>query len=413
MINRRTFLFGAAGIALTSFLTGCRQTAANALKITLLEGSIPSQVLQTFQKQADSPVSFQVGTQIESVFQQLQRWQKKPETSAFSLKRFLPWAKAENAPKPDHLVSLGDYWLESAIAQNLIEPLEIPPNSLEKLPAAWQQFASRDEKGQLEGQMTTAGVTSTAGSQSPSPPPKTPPKISLWAAPYQFQNLVIVYNQRLVSDDNPLFQSWRDLLQPSLRASIALPNHPRLVIALAQKIQSGRFNPVIENLNSGPVLSAAVIDTFNQLNSQVKTYDSENSLKALINEDVKAIVGWSGDAVAAKARYRDLRIVAPKEGTLLSADMWVRPKGADMSAAAQQWIDFCWQTGPATQMSVSNRGLSPIFLQKDTPLPETLANGLLSAETIANSEPLLPIPMALQTAYWEQWQQLRSGDRAG
>ncbi len=407
MINRRTFLLGTASIALTSFLSSCRQTAANALKIRLLEGAIPSQVLQAFQKQLNSPVSFQMGMQIDSIFQQLQLWQKAPEPSAFSLKRFLPWAKAESAPKPDHLVSLGDYWLESAIAQNLIDPLDLPPNSLEKLPTGWQQLARRDENGQPEGLISAAGIASPT-----SPPPKAP-KISLWAAPYQFQSLVIVYNQRLLSGDSPAFESWHDLLAPSLRASIALPNHPRLVIALAQKIQSGRFNPVLESLNNGPALDTAIVDTFKQLNGQVKTYDSENSLKALINEDVKAIVGWSGDAVAARERYRDLKIVVPKEGTLLSADMWVRPKGAEMSVAAQQWIDFCWQSGPATQLSVSNRGLSPIFVQKDIRLPKTLANGLWSAETLENSEPLLPIPQALQVAYWKQWQQLRSGASVG
>jgi putative spermidine/putrescine transport system substrate-binding protein len=403
MINRRTLLFGTASIAVTSLLTSCRQAATDALKITLLEGSIPSQVLQSFQKQASNPVSFQMGTQIGSIFQQLQRWQIAPKKSV-SLRRYLPWNQDETLPKPDNLVSIGDYWLESAIAQNLISPLELLPSSLEKLPTAWQQFSSRDEKGRLESQVMAQDIASQANNSENSP--IKPPKISLWAAPYQFQSLVIVYNQRLLPAGT--FKRWQDLLQLSLRQSLALPNHPRLVIALAQKIQSDRFNPILEGLETSPSLDAASLDTLKQLHQQVKTYDAENSLKALINEDVKAIVGWSGDAVAATERYRDLKIVVPEEGTLLSADMWVRPKGADMSDAAQQWIDFCWQTGPATEISLSNRGLSPIFLQKNISLPETLANGLLSAAAMANSEPLLPIPMALQAAYLKQWQQLRS-----
>jgi putative spermidine/putrescine transport system substrate-binding protein len=420
MINRRTLLLGTAGTLLTSLLTSCRQTAANALKVTLLEGSIPSQVLQRFQKQADTPVNFEIGAQIDSIFQQLQRWQKEPETSAFSLRRFLPWVKAEAIPKPNHLVSLSDYWLESAIAQKLIAPLEIPSASLEKLPAAWQQFASRDAKGQLEGQIPEAQIPEAqipeaqSGDSQPNQQP-TAPKISLWAAPYQFQSLVIIYHQRFWPDNQPPFASWRDLLQPSLRQSLALPGHPRLVMALAEKIQRGRFNPILEgstifeDSNSSLALETKLVDTLQQLHRQVKTYDSKNSIKALINEDVKAVVGWSGDAIAASKRYRDLKIVVPAEGSLLSADMWVRPKGAQMSAAAQQWIDFCWQSGPATEISISNRGLSPIFLQKDISLPKTLAQGLLSAAAIENSEPLLPIPMALQTAYLKQWQQLRSG----
>jgi putative spermidine/putrescine transport system substrate-binding protein len=161
MINRRTLLFGTASIAVTSLLTSCRQAATDALKITLLEGSIPSQVLQSFQKQASNPVSFQMGTQIGSIFQQLQRWQIAPKKSV-SLRRYLPWNQDETLPKPDNLVSIGDYWLESAIAQNLISPLELLPSSLEKLPTAWQQFSSRDEKGRLESQVMAQDIASQA-----------------------------------------------------------------------------------------------------------------------------------------------------------------------------------------------------------------------------------------------------------
>jgi putative spermidine/putrescine transport system substrate-binding protein len=251
-----------------------------------------------------------------------------------------------------------------------------------------------------------------------------PQKISLWAVPYKVQALVIIYRQSLFSengDDQSPFASWRDLLQPQLRQSIALPNHPRLVIGLAQKIQSGSFNAVLEGSNktsdqtsdktSDKTLEKTdrqLADTLVKLNLQVKTYDSENSLKALVNEDVKAVVAWSGDAVAALKRYRDLRMFIPPEGSLLSADMWVRPKGAEMSTAAQNWIDFCWQSGPATQISVSEKGISPIFLKGDRALPETLAGGLFSTEVLQNSEPLLPIPAVLKTAYLDLWEQTRS-----
>ena len=375
-----------------------------------MEGAIPAEVLQAFRKQAENPVKFQLVSQIASVFQQLQVWQQPPKTSSFSIKRFLPWAGAETVPKPDDLVSLGDYWLESAIAQNLIEPLSLPAASLEKLPVAWQQFASRSAPGD---------VGAVGGAIAPTAP--------LWAAPYKVQSLVIVYRQGEFpesSASNPPFKSWRDLLQPEFRQSLALPNHPRLVIGLAQKIQNGSFNPILEGYSSDTAspapstekLDGALVDTFTQLNQQAKTYDSGNSLKALVNEDVKAVVGWSGDAVAAAKRYRDLRIVVPSEGSLLSVDMWVRPRSAGngpgpnskISPAAAQWIDFCWQPNSATQISVSGQGLSPIFLPADVGLPKTLSESFPYIEAIKKSEPLLPIPEKLQAAYFELWQQLRS-----
>lgn len=413
MITRRTLILGTAVIAASSSITSCQRTPANALKISMLDGSIPPEVLQRFRKQTAEPVRFQMAAQLQSLYQQLQIWQKPVASSGFSVRRLLPWMNAEATSMPDDLVSIGDYWLESAIAQNLIDPLEIPEKNLEALPAAWQQFASRDAKGQMQN-----------GGQSASSQ-----EISLWAAPYKVQTLVIVYRRdAFPASQNPPFQSWRDLLQPELRQVIALPNHPRLVIGLLQKIQTGSFNGAIESTGGSSAdrladsstdesrsvgstlveqLAEQLAEPFTQLNEQVKTYDSENSLKALVNGDVKVVVAWSGEVAAALNRYRELRVVVPEEGSLLSADMWVRPKGAPMSELAQQWIDFCWQVGPAAQISVAGRGLSPIFLGDDDSVPETLAGGLLPVSTLRNSEPLLPIPATLQMAYFALWQQLR------
>ncbi|MGB3292313.1 MAG: extracellular solute-binding protein [Phormidesmis sp.] len=383
MITRRTLLAGTAGLAAGSLLTGCGQPAS-ALKIRVLEGSVPAEVLQKFRKQSDQAVSFQVVAQMRSLFQQLQSWQSSPEQS-FSLRRLLPWTEDKAPPSPDDLVSLGDYWLASAIAQDLVEPLTLPPATLKKLPATWQQLAYRRQSEPQSG----SGA--------------------LWAVPYKVQALVVIYRQSQFSGVSSLpFTTWKELLQPLLQRQIALPDHPRLVIGLAQKMLSGSFNSAHEAPQASDDAvadTAQLAELFSQLNQQVKTYDSDNSLKALINEDVKVAVAWSGDAAAALEQYRDLRAVIPAEGSLLSADMWVRPKGAQMSEQAKQWIDFCWQIGPATQISISGSGLSPIFLGDGADLPVALKGSLFSAPGAANSEPLLPLPTAVQTAYWNLWQQ--------
>ena len=380
MITRRMLLSGTAGLAAGSLLTGCGP-AADALKIRVLSGSVPAEVLQRFRKQSDRPVSFQVAAQMASVFQQLQDWQRAPE-SGFSVRRLLPWMDAVALPRPDDLVSLGDYWLTGAISQDLIDPFSLPTETLAKLPPAWQQLSqtgTSDEK-------------------------------ALWAVPYKVQALVVIYRKSQLSSILSLpFNTWKGLLQPSLQRKIALPDHPRLVMGLVQKMQTGSFNlggeaDQREDFVPGPELA----ELFAQLNRQVKTYDSDSSLKALINEDVDVAVSWSGDAVAALAQYRDLKAVLPAEGSLLSADMWVRPKGAPMSEAAQQWIDFCWQAEPATRISSSGSGLSPIFLDRNATLPSALADSLLSRPGITGSEPLLPWPETVQAAYEQIWQQ-RSG----
>lgn len=416
MVNRRAFIFRTTGLVVTGLMAGCSQAAATTLNVKVLQGSIPAEVLQSFKKQSGTPVSFQLVGQVRSLFQQLQRWQK-PALEDSSWGRFLPWTQTEEKPTTDDLVSLGDYWLESAIQQDLIAPLELPEATLSKLPLPWQQFVRRDGKGQIE----TNAPSQTEPSQPledevPDDPdsqsPRTASKNALWAAPYKVQTLVIVYRQSFFpqsSAENPPFKSWSDLLQPNLRQQIALPNHPRLIIGLLQKLQGGSFNLPIEIAASLARMKQQLAEPFAELNDQVKTYDSTNSLKALINRDVKAVVAWSGEAISALRRYQDLRIVVPEEGSLLSADLWVRPKGAAMTEAMQQWIDFCWQDGPATQISVSGQGVSPVFLLPGSEIPEALAQSKLPLTTIQNSEPLLPIPAELQETYSALWQQLRAG----
>ncbi|MEL6160735.1 MAG: extracellular solute-binding protein [Cyanobacteria bacterium J06627_32] len=402
MITRRTLLLGTASLAVGSTLTGCSHNA-DALRMTLLEGAIPPEVIKKFRQQTSESVRLQTLTQMHRAFQQLQSWQHSPEDTAALWRRLTPWRQDQTLPLADSLVSLGDYWLTEAIAQNLIEPISLSEEAWEHLPVQWQQFVNRDSQGQVAGQT----------------PDQNSAELQRWAAPYKIQALTIVYRQSLTSGQTGSalpYQTWQDLFSAPLKQRIALPSHPNLVLGLLQKIQSGRFNSsfdsVVNSSASIPQLTEQLTEqfteSFQQVNQQVRAYDSSTALKALINGDVQVAVAWSGDVVTALQRYRDLRAAIPADGTLLSADMWVQPKGTDLSAAAKQWIDFCWQSGPATQISVSGRGISPVFLSDPVALPEVLSGNFIATAALQKSEPLLPLPDNLQSAYFSVWQQLRS-----
>ncbi len=399
-----------------STLSSCRPSTAESLGISLLTDSIPAEVLKKFRQQAIAPVKFQTLNQLSGLFYQLQQWQSPQKADSFSLKQLLPWTKDPKQLQPDNLVSLDDYWLTSAIAQDLIEPLQVGPESLKKLPAdwlqSWQQFIN-------QGVQDKSGQNPTAKNQGTASKSATNISNTIWAAPYRVQSLAIVYRQNKVSAPSGAqpFSSWRDLLDPALQNRIAMPEHPRIVLGLLQKIRSGSFNPSVESSTETPPTAVEIEQQLTQqlgellvqLNRQVKTYDGENSLKALINDDVDVVIGWSADIVAAQGRYQDLKMTIPAEGSLLSADIWVRPKGAPMNESAKAWIDYCWEPGPATQISRSGGGLSPIFLGREAALPEALANSPLSLEAIQNSEPILPLSPAVRAAYFNFWQQGRAG----
>lgn len=57
---------------------------------------------------------------------------------------------------------------------------------------------------------------------------------------------------------------------------------------------------------------------------QVKVFDSVYYLKALASDDVWVAVGWSNDVIPVAKRMSNVRVVAPKSGASLWADLWVR-----------------------------------------------------------------------------------------
>ncbi|MEM8543047.1 MAG: polyamine ABC transporter substrate-binding protein, partial [Cyanobacteria bacterium P01_H01_bin.119] len=150
-----------------------------------------------------------------------------------------------------------------------------------------------------------------------------------------------------------------------------------------------------------------------------KFYSSTHHLQALVTEGVSLAAGWSTDILPLLRRYRNLRAVAPASGTLLSADVWVKPKIAELASEVAQpqdlkapladWLSFFWEPQVATQLTVTNPGASPLYSHLENPqLPEplkTVSNLLPTAETYDQSEflnPLSPATQAQALALWSK-----------
>ena len=176
---------------------------------------------------------------------------------------------------------------------------------------------------------------------------------------------------------------WADLWRPELEGRIAMPNHPRLVAAVVLKTLGFSVN------DETALMDERVKEQLTALYRQVKFFNSEAHLKALVNEDVWVAVGWSGDILATLVRYRRLGSVYPQEGSVLTSDLWVSPATAPTTDAAQAWMEFCWQRPIATQISVSSYGVSPLFFSPNGQVPEQLPQAL--GQMIDTGEVLLPL----------------------
>ena len=372
-MDRRSFLLGTSTLALSQLLFGCGGNKQMQLKVQLLKGSIPGQVVNQFHKglQQQVQLKFAPVEQIQDLFQQLQNWQQKPKTTDEQgwrrLRRLIPFGQGQKAADVD-LVTLGDYWLKAAIEQKLIQPLqEVQGNQLKQwsaLDERWKQLVTRNDQGNLD----------TQG--------------KVWGAPYRWGSTVIVYNRDKLRKLGWTPKDWSDLWRDGVQQHVSLLNQPREVIGLVLKKLGKSYNT--ENLDQVPDLEKEL----QTLNQQVKFYSSNNYLEPLIMEDTWLAVGWSSDVLPVLGRYPQLTAVIPQSGTAIWADLWVRPAGITTGTLSDQWIDFCWQPSTAKQISVLTKSNSPISTNiVASDIQEALRSLLQSdREVFDKSEFLLPLP---------------------
>ncbi|NER81476.1 MAG: extracellular solute-binding protein [Leptolyngbya sp. SIO1D8] len=387
---RRNLLAGL--VALAAAQVACQQTTTQTLRIAALKGVLPPQVLSAFRAALQTPVSLKVNTQINAsvLFHQLQQWQTAAEQSQ-NQPSFNPFSSSRLATLADW-VSLNDYWLVSAIQQELISPLvveTIPQWS--DLPKPWQRLLKRDGKG----------FPSRSG--------------AVWATPYRWGNLVIVYANRSFERLGWQPTQWQDLWKAELAGRISLPNHPRLVLGIVLKSLGYSAN------DAAPESHQDFENALNTLSEQVKVYASDDYIQPLIQGDTWLAVGWSTDIRPIVAQYRQLKAIVPDPGTLLSADLWVKPRSNDTDKDAislteldSSWLSHWWKPETLTLVSLFSQGLSPLLITPEalTETDELSPTNLLlpSAAQLQQSDFLEPLPSESIERYTQLWKRLRGSE---
>lgn len=381
-MNRRSLLLGLAALALAQ--VSCqRNNGANTLLIAALKDVLPPQVLTAFKRTLTDTARLRVKTQNSSasLFSQLQTWQ--------------PAATAEGegmATGVADWVGLSDYWLLPAIQQQLISPLlkvdELPGWS--DLPDVWRSLLQRNNQGLLDDHG------------------------SVWATPYRWGHLMMVYSRRRFERLGWQPQAWEDLWRADLQRRISLPNHPRIVLGLVLKAMGYSAN----DLN--PVAHAEMAASLAALRPQVRAYMSEDYLQALIVGDIWLAVGWSTEIKPVLARYRQLAAISPDPGTLLTADVWVKPNTGTgvapvgLTELDRQWLSYWWQPEVLTPLTLFSEGLAPSLVAPAaiSQVEDLSTESVLipTAEQLRHSEFIVPLPEVAIAAYSELWQQLRRSE---
>jgi putative spermidine/putrescine transport system substrate-binding protein len=365
------------------------------LNIRPLVGAVPTQILGKFRRQlqqSNQPVALQFlpENQPSTLFTLLQNWKQKTlkfDATPQSFIDSLPFIGKSGHSRLADFVSLSDYWLQKAIQQQLIQPIEIQSiKGWDTLAPTWKALVTRNDQGLLDA------------------------KGKVWATPYRWGSLVIGYRKDIFQKQGLQPPTdWADLWRPELQRRISLPNQARQVIGLTLKKLGKSYNT--ENLEKVPQLESEL----RSLHQQVKLYSSDTYLQPLTLGDTWVAVGWSSDIVLSIQRSSQIAAVVPKSGTNLWCDLWVRPIGAqsELSTAALEWLNFCWQPQIATSWTLMSETASPVVtsVSVDKLLLELGQNRLLLPEPtiLQESEFLLPLPDAAISQYQDLWQRLRKG----
>jgi putative spermidine/putrescine transport system substrate-binding protein len=392
-MHRRSFLLSTGTLLLSPLIAGCQQNNQGVFSIKLLKGSVPSQVVNQFTKgiQPGQQSKFIPVEQLQDIFKQLQTWQLIPKAGdkqGFNIP--LPWGDRYAGDTAD-LVTLGDYWLQNAIEQKLIQPLDQEQlKTWSALPKKWQALVTRNEQGNLD----------TKG--------------KIWAAPYRWGGTVIVYRRDKLEQLGLTIKDWGDLWHSQLHQRISLLNHPREIVGFVLKKLGQSYNT--ENLDKIPQLEQELLS----LKPQIKVFNSNRYIEPLLMGDTYAAVGWSGDIIPTIGRYPQLAVVMPASGTSLWADLWVIPKKKNQINENQinenqinllyQWINYCWSPNVAQQIALLTKTNSPISVNiQPSDIPEPLHNFLLAnSQLIDKSEFLLPLSKETQKQYESKFNLLKS-----
>ena len=375
-MQRRFFLVTASSFTLSQLLVGCGGNNQETLKVLLLNGSIPGQVVTKFTQSLQQKINFKFSVvgQMKLLYKQLQGWH-----SRINSKKDKEWFSSLpfgifSPPAAADLVTLGDYWLAAAIEQKLIQPLDTDKMDLwSTLDQKWQQLVKRNEQGFSD------------------------PNGKVWAAPYRWGSTVIVYNRDKFKDFDWKPQDWSDLWRPQLRSRISVLDQSREIIGLTLKKLGKSYNT--QTLSEVSQLESEL----RALNKQVKFYSSNRYLEPLIIGDTWLAVGWSSDILPLIARYPQLTVVIPASGTALWADLWVHPgsKNENKTNLFYKWIDFCWQPEIAKQISLLTKTNSPINSKISAndisePFNKILTN---NSSILDKSEFLLPLTPQITQEY--------------
>lgn len=171
-----------------------------------------------------------------------------------------------------------------------------------------------------------------------------------FSIPWQSGMTGLLVNKRLAPDVTNI----NDLFDPQYKGKVTVLTEMRDVIPLMMKA---------DGIDPEDATKEDWLEQIDQLqeavdSGQLRRFTGNDYIQDLTNENVVAVIGWSGDI--ALVENDDVEFVMPEDGCILWSDNMVIPVGAPNTAAALAWADFVYD--PKVQADISDyvRYVSPV-----------------------------------------------------
>lgn len=352
------------------------------LRVNVLRGTIPPNILEDFKETQASPrlkLEHSASASLAKSFQDLRRGRAileeggngndyaEEESSENSRNRNSSDQRDKKGKKKlsktaatATLATLGDAYLKAAIREKLILPFEITGKErwFRALPDVYKNLCFRDYR--------TGDIVRS-----------TDPNGRLFAVPYRVTATLLAYRADKLPRGVEAITDWTDVFDPRFgnKTFVGCADAPREVLSAALKMGDPRntINPkTIDNERSQR-------DALRRLRAKIKVSDDETYLRALQNGDISVAFGGSDDVLALCRRSSLVKPVFPPSGTALHCDVFVRPvlnegggytssvpnSAPSSSPGIDAWLDFMLDSGRINERGGLRSGLNPIQFDGD------------------------------------------------
>ena len=228
--------------------------------------------------------------------------------------------------------------------------------------------------------------------------------------PWTFGAIGITYDSAEIDE----MSSWYDLLDPSLKGKISLPDDP-----------VGQFTLTAHILGLDPGATPKadlqkVVDLASQFVAQCESISpsfGDMTTKLVAGDIVACYQGWAAmNSFAAAEGVDTIKTNLPEEGSFTFADMYAIPAGADNVDTAHAWLNMVLDPVINAQNAEYLVGAVTVDAAVDLLSEETKAlypyddiGGFLELAPLYNNPPVESDEFVTQTDWTDAWQEIKAG----